>query len=124
MSPTTTSTSTSTPSSSSSSSSASALPTSPSSPPSSPSLSPTIRRPDTGCAATLSAGLAPLRVSHAPRGCCKCICAAEEGQQDEQEAIIARLASSVRVALEEGILVSEKPALCFAMLLLGADVVY
>ncbi|RWA03439.1 hypothetical protein EKO27_g11663, partial [Xylaria grammica] len=37
---------------------------------------------------------------------------------------VARLASATAHALEEGILQSEKPAIDFAMLLLGAQVVF
>ncbi|KAI1185389.1 hypothetical protein F5B17DRAFT_34203 [Nemania serpens] len=115
--------------------SSTSTPTSASSPSSSPSSSPTVRHPNTGCTATLSAGLAPLRISHTARCKCKCICVSastidsspakeKEEDDDEEEENMARLASSVRVALAEGILESEKPALAFAMLLLGAEVVY
>ncbi|KAI1146617.1 hypothetical protein F4825DRAFT_440122 [Nemania diffusa] len=77
---------------------------------------PILRRPDTGCTATLSSSLIPARVTH-DAGRCKCM-AVRTGAE------MARLAASVRRALAEGILEAEKPALVFAMLLLGADVVY
>ncbi|KAI1112815.1 hypothetical protein F5Y14DRAFT_420328 [Nemania sp. NC0429] len=95
----------------------------PSSPSSPSSQAPTIRRPDTGCTATLSAGLAPARISHTPRCQCLCACAAANDDENEDEKV-AGLVSSMRTALLKRLLESEKPALCFAMILLGAEVVY
>ncbi|KAI3332358.1 hypothetical protein HD806DRAFT_530113 [Xylariaceae sp. AK1471] len=80
--------------------------------PSSPSPSPVLRRLATGCAVTLGAGLVPSSITHGSK--CKCIAV----RTDEE---ISRLGESVKTALEEGILESEKPALAFAMILLGVD---
>ncbi|KAI8629195.1 hypothetical protein F5Y19DRAFT_475757 [Xylariaceae sp. FL1651] len=77
---------------------------------------PVLRRGDTGCAVTLGAGVIPLKTTHSATKC-KCIPA----KSDEE---IGRLAESLKKAMEEGILESEKPAIAFAMLLLGGDVVY
>ncbi|KAI1129535.1 hypothetical protein F5Y10DRAFT_238122 [Nemania abortiva] len=86
------------------------------SPTTTPPSSPTLRRVDTGCSATLSASLVPASVTHdAAR--CKCM-------KVRTDAEIAQLAENVRSALKEGILESDKPALAFAMILLGAEVVY
>jgi hypothetical protein len=64
---------------------------------------------------TLSAGLVPSNITHGSG--CKCIAARTDDE-------IRRLGESVKTALEEGILESEKPALAFAMILLGGEVVY
>ncbi|RYC58010.1 hypothetical protein CHU98_g8206 [Xylaria longipes] len=82
--------------------------------------SPTLRNPDTGCFVTLSASLVPSQVTHNATARCKCIIPSG----DEEEEKLERMAASVRCALAEGILESEKPALAFAMLLLGGEVVY
>jgi hypothetical protein len=66
---------------------------------------------------TLSSSLTPLKVTHSSTRKCKCI----PIQTDEE---IRRLAANAQKALEEGILVSEKPAIAFAMILLGAEVAY
>ncbi|KAI0454786.1 hypothetical protein F5B21DRAFT_474239 [Xylaria acuta] len=90
--------------------------------------SPILRRPGTGCSVTLSATLVPSQITHTPR--CKCILASTKhthdssGQDEEEREQMERMAASVRCALAEGILESEKPALAFAMLLLGGEVVY
>jgi hypothetical protein len=76
---------------------------------------PIIRRPDTGCSATLGAGLVPSQITHGKK--CKCI-----PVNDEKDYI--KLAETARVALVEGILECEKPTVAFAMLLLGGEVVY
>ncbi|KAI0202361.1 hypothetical protein F4808DRAFT_458961 [Astrocystis sublimbata] len=86
--------------------------------------SPRVIRLDTGCSVTLSSSLVPAHVSHNPK-LCQCILASHSAGDDEPEhSKIARMASSVRAALEEGIMYSEKPAVCFARLLLGGQVVY
>ncbi|KAH9884697.1 hypothetical protein F4778DRAFT_787568 [Xylariomycetidae sp. FL2044] len=59
---------------------------------------PVVRRPDTGCT-------------------CKCIPA----KTDEE---IQKLADTATRAFQEGMIVSEKPTIAVAMLLLGGDVVY
>jgi len=76
---------------------------------------PVISRPDTGCSATLGAGLIPYRITHGRK--CKCIPVSEDEDY-------IKLAETARVALVEGILESEKPTVAFAMLLLGGQVVY
>ncbi|KAI0420490.1 hypothetical protein F5X98DRAFT_371901 [Xylaria grammica] len=86
----------------------------PQTPPTPPSAS-TVRRPDTGCTATLGTGLVPAQITHTAR--CKCI----PRQSPEK---VARLASAAAHALEEGVLQSDKPAIDFAMMLLGAHVVF
>ncbi|KAJ8129430.1 hypothetical protein O1611_g4201 [Lasiodiplodia mahajangana] len=80
-----------------------------------PPSSPTVRNPTTGCVVHLSTSLVPVRITHTAR--CKCMAV----RSDEE---IDQLAVNVRRAVEEGILEHEKPALAFAMILLGADVVY
>ncbi|KAI1095735.1 hypothetical protein F5B19DRAFT_488906 [Rostrohypoxylon terebratum] len=76
---------------------------------------PTVRRPDTGCTVQLGAGLVPIRFTHTEK--CKCI----PVELDEE---LERLVISVENALEMHILEAEKPSTAFAMLLLGANVVY
>ncbi|KAF2966976.1 hypothetical protein GQX73_g6580 [Xylaria multiplex] len=91
-------------------------PTTPSFPPSAPTApSPILRRRDTGCAVKLSATLVPAQITHGAPTSCKCFPAHGPGD-------MARLAGVASSALSEGVFESEKPALDFAKLLLGAKV--
>lgn len=77
--------------------------------------SPIVRRAETGCFATLSTSLVPSSITHNAAGC-KCILAARRADKET----IARMATNVRYALATGVFESDKPAVDFAMLLLGA----
>lgn len=77
--------------------------------------SPVVRRPDTGCSVQLGAGLYFIKFNHMEK--CKCL----PVKLDEE---LKRLFTSVKDALEMHIMEAEKPSTAFAMLLLGADVVY
>ncbi|KAI1458054.1 hypothetical protein F4805DRAFT_457243 [Annulohypoxylon moriforme] len=76
---------------------------------------PVVCRPDTGCKVHLGAGLTPTSLSHTSK--CKCL----PVKTDEE---LARLVTSVQDAIKMYIMEVEKPSMAFAMLLLGADVVY
>ncbi|KAI0478226.1 hypothetical protein F4859DRAFT_479023 [Xylaria cf. heliscus] len=99
----------------------------------SPNTSPIIRHPYTGCFATLSASLVPSHITHnAAR--CKCIVVTRpnspssfsndgDREREKEREMMTRMAINMQCAVEDGSLESEKPALEFAMLLLGARVV-
>ncbi|KAI2472988.1 hypothetical protein F4781DRAFT_381446, partial [Annulohypoxylon bovei var. microspora] len=76
---------------------------------------PIVYRPDTRCTVQLGAGLMPVSLSHTKR--CKCI---PVGTDEE----LGRLVDSVKDAMKMNIMDFEKPSAAFAMILLGADVVY